>query len=81
MHPRPIFYLLATISYTKGKQKLKKEEWIVTKYETAREIMVNDSKTMDSLRDRIYGSNYKGDKTIVIVKINSSKVIGYESRQ
>jgi DNA mismatch repair ATPase MutS len=49
MHPRPIFYLLATISYTKGKQKLKKEEWIVTKYETAREIMVNDSKTMDSL--------------------------------
>jgi hypothetical protein len=79
--PRPIFYLLATISYTKGKQKLKKEEWIVTKYETAREIMVNDAKTMDSLRDRVYGSNYKGDKTIVIVKINSSKVIGYESKQ
>jgi hypothetical protein len=50
MHPRPIFYLLATISYTKGKQKLKKEEWIVTKYETAREIMVNDAKTMDSLK-------------------------------
>jgi hypothetical protein len=43
--------------------------------------MMNDTKTMDSLRDRIYGSNYKGEKTIVIVKINSSKVIGYESRQ
>jgi hypothetical protein len=81
MHPRPIFYLLATISYTKGKQKLKKEEWVVTKFETAREIMMNDTKTMDSLRDRIYGSNYKGDKTIVIVKINSKRIIGYESRQ
>ena len=69
--------MMATISYSKGKQKLKKEEWVVTKYETAREIMVNDSKTMDSLRDRIYGSNYKGDKTIVIVKINSSKIVGY----
>lgn len=79
--PRPIFYLQATISYTKGKQKLKKEEWIVTKHETAREIMINDSKTMDSLRDRIYGSNYKGEKNIVIVKINSSKIVGYESRQ
>lgn len=69
--------MMATISYSKGKQKLKKEEWVVTKYETAREIMVNDAKTMDSLRDRIYGSNYKGDKTIVIVKINSSKIVGY----
>ena len=73
--------MMATISYSKGKQKLKKEEWIVTKFETAREIMVNDHKTMDSLRDRVYGSNYKGDKTIVIVKINSSKIVGYESRQ
>ena len=42
---------------------------------------MNDTKTMDSLRDRIYGSNYKGDKTIVIVKINSSKIVGYESKQ
>jgi len=79
--PRPIFYLQVLISYTKGKQKFKKEEWVVTKYETAREIMVNDVKTMDSLRDRIYGSNYKGEKTIVIVKINSSKIVGYESKQ
>ena len=65
------------ISYTKGKQKLKKEEWVVTNLETAREIMMNYTKTMDSLRDRIYGSNYKGEKTIVIVKINSSKIVGY----
>ena len=43
--------------------------------------MINDSKTMDSLRDRVYGSNYKGEKNIVIVKINSSKIVGYESKQ
>ena len=77
----PIFYLQATISYTKGKQKIKREEWIVSKYDTAREIMINDSKTTKSLEDRVYGKVYKGEKKIVIVKINSKKIIGYESRQ
>jgi hypothetical protein len=77
----PIFYLQATISYTKGKQKIKREEWIVSKYDTAREIMINDSKTNKSLEDRVYGNVYKGEKKIVIVKINSKKIIGYESRQ
>jgi hypothetical protein len=76
----PIFYLQATISYTKGKQKIKREEWIVSKYDTAREIMVNDSKTTKSLEDRVYGKVYKGEKKIVIVKINSKKIVGYESR-
>jgi DNA mismatch repair ATPase MutS len=73
----PIFYLQATISYTKGKQKIKREEWIVYKYDNAREIMVNDSKTTKSLEDRVYGKVYKGEKKIVIVKINSKKIIGY----
>ncbi len=77
----PIFYLQALISYTKGKQKIKREEWIVSKYDTAREIMINDSKTTKSLEDRVYGKAYKGEKKIVIVKINSKKIIGYESRQ
>ena len=77
----PIFYLQATISYTKGKQKIKRDEWIVSKYDTAREIMVNDSKTTKSLEDRVYGKVYKGEKKIVIVKINSKKIVGYESRQ
>jgi hypothetical protein len=77
----PIFYLQVTISYTKGKQKIKREEWIVSKYDTAREIMINDSKTNKSLEDRVYGKVYKGEKKIVIVKINSKKIVGYESRQ
>ena len=78
---RPIYYLEAVISYTKAKQKYKKEEWIVTKCETPSEIMTTDHKTMDSLMDRVYGSNYKGEKKIVIVKINSKRIVGYESRQ
>jgi hypothetical protein len=40
--------------------------------------MTTDSKTMDSLMERIYGSTYKGEKKIVIVKINSKKIVGYE---
>jgi len=78
---KPIYYLQAVISFTKGKQKHKREEWIVTKCETPSEIMTSDTKTMDSLRDRVYGSNYKGEKKIVIVKINERKIVGYESRQ
>lgn len=53
----------------------------MTKCETPSEIMTTDSKTMDSLMDRVYGANYKGEKKIVIVKINSKKIVGYESRQ
>jgi hypothetical protein len=45
------------------------------------EIMINDSKTNKSLEDRVYGKVYKGEKKIVIVKINSKKIVGYESRQ
>jgi hypothetical protein len=43
--------------------------------------MINDSKTNKSLEDRVYGKAYKGEKKIVIVKINSKKIVGYESRQ
>ena len=43
--------------------------------------MTTDHKTMDSLSERIYGSNYKGERKIVIVKINERKIVGYESRQ
>lgn len=53
----------------------------MSKYDTASDIMINDSKTTQSLEDRIYGKTYKGDKKIVIVKINSKKIVGYESRQ
>jgi hypothetical protein len=77
----PIFYLQATISFIKGKQKIKREEWIVYKYDTERDIIINDSKTNKSLEDRVYGKVYKGEKKIVIVKINSKKIVGYESRQ
>jgi hypothetical protein len=49
----------------------------VSKYDTAREIMINDSKTTKSLEDRVYGKVYKGEKKIVIVKINSKKIVGY----
>lgn len=39
--------------------------------------MLKDSKTMQSLSDRIYGKTYKGEKKIVIVAIKERKVVGY----
>lgn len=74
--PKPIYYLTATISYLRNKVKHRREEWIVTTHETAREIMVSDPKAMQSLYDRVYGNAYKGIKNIVIVKINERKEIG-----
>ena len=74
---KPIYHLTATVSYTKGRNKHKSTQWIVTTYETASEIMLKDSKTMQSLSDRIYGKVYKGEKKIVIVAIKERKVVGY----
>ena len=74
---KPIYHLIATVSYTKGRNKHKTTQWIVTTYETASEIMLKDSKTMQSLSDRIYGKTYKGEKKIVIVAIKERKVVGY----
>jgi len=65
------------VSYTKGRNKHKSTQWIVTTYETASEIMLKDSKTIQSLSDRIYGKAYKGEKRIVIVAIKEKKIVGY----
>jgi len=74
--PKPIYYLTATVSYLKNKVRHKKQDWIVTTYETAREIMIHDVKTMQRLSDEIYGKSYKGERKIVIVKINERKEVG-----
>jgi hypothetical protein len=39
--------------------------------------MLHDSKTMQSLSDRIYGKAYKGERKIIIVAIKERKVVGY----
>lgn len=39
--------------------------------------MLKDSKTMQSLSDRIYGKMYKGDKKVIIVAIKEKKIVGY----
>jgi hypothetical protein len=36
-----------------------------------------DAKTGNSLRDRLFGSTYKGDKSFVINKVLDKKIIGY----
>jgi len=74
---KPIYHLIATVSYSKGRNKHKTRQWIVTTYESASAIMLHDSKTMQSLSDRIYGKVYKGERKIIIVAIKERKVVGY----
>jgi len=73
---RPIYYLEATISYTKGKNKHKSRQWMVSIYDTASDIMLKDAKTMQSLKERIYGNTYKGAKNITIIKIYEKREVG-----
>jgi hypothetical protein len=39
--------------------------------------MLKDSKTMQSLSERIYGKVYKGERKIVIVAIKERKIVGH----
>jgi hypothetical protein len=39
--------------------------------------MLKDSKTMQSLSERIYGKVYKGERKIVIGAIKERKIVGH----
>ena len=49
----------------------------MTTYDTASAIMLHDSKSMQSLSDRIYGKAFKGERKIIIVAIKDKKIVGY----
>mgnify|MGYP003108811914 CR=1 FL=1 len=73
---RSIYYLEIIISYKKGKSYIKKESWAVSKYNSAQDIMRNDSKTMYRLNNEVYGNKYKSQKQLVITKVLSYKKVG-----
>jgi len=77
MGGREIYYLDVEVSYKKNKSIIRTRTWAVSKYKEPREIMVNDIKTMSRLDDEIYGSKYKSQKQLVIIRVHSYKVIGF----
>lgn len=79
MHP--IYFLEIEVSYKKGKQNHKRKEWAVSKYDTPSGIMMYDEKTADSLRERLFGTSYKGDKSFMITKVNEKKIVGYAANK
>lgn len=72
----PIYLYDIEVSYRKTKQTLIKKTWAVSKCESATDIMTRDTKTIDRLNDELYGSNYKGDRKILITKILTKKQVG-----
>ena len=76
MGSREIYYLDIEVSYKKNKSIMRMRTWAVSKYKEPREIMVNDKKTMSRLDGEIYGSKYKSQKQLVIIKVHSFKFIG-----
>jgi hypothetical protein len=73
---KPIYYATLLISYKKKREVYRKEEWAVTTYTSASDIMRYDKKTMESLSDRLYGSIYKGERSIIVLSIKDKKTIG-----
>lgn len=79
MHP--IYFLEIEVSFKKGKLNQNRKEWAVSKYDTPSGIMMHDNKTIDSLRDRLFGNTYKGDKSLVITKVLEKKIVGYAANK
>jgi hypothetical protein len=75
MHP--IYFLEIEVSFKKARALYSRKEWAVSKYDNPAGIMMFDEKTGNSLRDRLFGSTYKGDKSFVINKVLDKKIIGY----
>ena len=72
----PIYYLEIQVSYRKNKNTSTIKTWAVSKYLTSYEIMSKDAKTMDRLNEELYDAKYKGERSITIMKVLSSKKIG-----
>jgi len=72
----PIYYMDVKIKYKKNKSYLETTNWIVTKYESPIDIMRYDEKTMQRLRDELYGKT-KQDKDLIISFISYKTIIGY----
>lgn len=77
--PPPIYFCNIDVSYKKGNKRLTTHNDkmdIVSKYNTVQGIQ-SDHLTMQMIRSGIYGSNYKGQKHVMVKKVNSSKIIGH----
>jgi hypothetical protein len=73
---KPIYYMTILVSYKKKKQVFKCNEWAVSTYTSPADIMRYDKKTMASLSDRLYGTIYKGERSIAVLTIKEKKEIG-----
>lgn len=78
---QPIYFLEIEVSFKKGKLNHSCKEWAVSKYDTPSGIMMYDHKTAESLRQRLFGATFKGDKSFVITKVLDKKIVGYASNK
>ena len=75
----PIYFCNVSVTYKKGKKKLSthnKKVDLVSRYNTPAS-MQRDKITMDRIADDVYGVAYKGQKHMMVKRVNSYKVIGY----
>lgn len=75
----PIYFCNIDVSYKKGKKKMTTHNMnidVVSRFNTINGMHA-DKLTMDSIRDQVYGSTYKGQKHVMVRKIKSYKIVGH----
>lgn len=75
----PIYFCNISVTYKKGKKKLTTHNEtmdVVTRYNTISGIQ-SDTLTMNRIIEHVYGNTYKGQKHVLVRKVNSYKIIGH----
>jgi len=75
----PIYFCNIDVSYKKGKKKMTTHNMnidVVSRFNTINGMHA-DKFTMDSIKDQVYGSTYKGQKHVMVRSIKSYKIVGH----
>lgn len=75
----PIYFCNISVTYKKGKKRLTTHNDsldIVSRYNTISGIHA-DALTMNRIKEHVYGSTYKGQKHVLVRKVNSYKIVGH----
>ena len=75
-HLPPIYSLTLDVRVKKGKKFSKLWTWMISHYNTPEEIMLKDELGMKRMMDRMYPTNYKSQKKVIIDSVRSSKIVG-----
>lgn len=70
------YYDRARVLIRKGKNVHRQHTWVITKYETAYDVMTHDVKTMTRLRQEFLRMTKAKDSRVIIESLGDYTVVG-----